>query len=137
VPLGPLPAGGTWSVAARLDAGPCAAQSSTAAASLLVHAPDLEVSGPLPGVTARGCVPAVAGYPGETVAYRAPPHAFVVRNRGATAETIEVGATTDLGNATVEGGTLLHLGPGENRTVPVLHTLPDPAGRLAGNVTLV
>lgn len=120
--LDPLIAGGTLSLEATWEA-PAETGQSTA---FLVHAPDFAVVAP----------EGLSGQPGQTVAYRQDPHAFLITNTGNSAQTVHVEARAGTAEAAVEGDSTFVLEPLQQRTVPVLHRLPADAGQGADGLSL-
>lgn len=114
--LPPPVAGGPLRVEARwLQTG---SATDPVATEALVHALHLHLGAP----------PPLTGMPGETLAYRNGTAAFALVNLGNTAETIALEASSTVGDAWIEGPTVVTVAPGQWWTVPVGQRLPSQAG---------
>jgi hypothetical protein len=123
-----LPPGSDWPLKIRLPApesgGPVELRllwpgnTLAAAATSFVHAPALALETPA----------ALAGQPGETVAYQGPGTVFRIRNDGNAPETVHLAVSTTTGSAELGAPSSFLLPVGQTRAIPVLQRLPQPSG---------
>lgn len=74
-------------------------------------------------INVTSALPATA-VPGQVVSYTAAPHAFAVENEGDRPERLRLAVESSPGDASVLGGSLVVLDPGDRRIVPVRQHLP-------------